>query len=434
MLAGGILAPINPRCTVSEVSDLLIDRYQSKFAFYDDARATVVREVGTKMPGLGLRTIAEVAALRHRSAPSASRREEIGENTPVAIIPTSGSTARPKGVVFSHRTLVNYVSQFALAEPNAADRARIIVFAPLSTSAGYVVMTQYLSYGGTVFIDDAFDAERALSRIVKDKITVIMGVPIFFERMAACADFAGADLSSVRLATVGGSRVSKSLLETLMGKGILPRQLYGQTEAGGQVTINTLEASQTAPEKCGRGNLFTRIAIMDVDGAFCPPGKPGEIVVKGSGTMVGYWNDPEATAKTVVDGWLHTGDLGTIDEEGLLTMVDRIKDIVISGGQNISAAELERVISEIPGIEEVSVISAKDEKFGETPLAIIYGSREIEAAEIIAHCNKHLSDYKVPRYVAIEREPLPRLATNKISKPALRVKYSDAHLWLRRVR
>ena len=178
---------------------------------------------------------------------------------------------------------------------------------------------------------------------------------------------AEADLSNVRLTSVGGARVTRQLLEMWLAKGILLRQIYGQTEAGGQSTINTRDAALAEPEKCGRGMPFTRIAIMDSEGRLCPPDTPGQIVIKGPGVMEGYWRDPEATASTLSDGWLRTGDLGVIDANGLLTMLDRIKDIIISGGLNISAAEVERVIGEFPGVEEVAAIAAKDERFGETP-------------------------------------------------------------------
>jgi fatty-acyl-CoA synthase len=150
--------------------------------------------------------------------------------------------------------------------------------------------------------------------------------------------------------------------------------------------------------------------------------------------MIGYWNNPKATAETLRDGWLYTGDIGVLDEDGLLTFVDRMKDLVISGGLNISAAEVERCVSEFPGVEEVAVIAARDERFGETPLAVVYGREPIDIKALIAHCNERLADFKVPRYVALENEPLPRLATQKISKPILREKYKDADTTLERVR
>lgn len=150
--------------------------------------------------------------------------------------------------------------------------------------------------------------------------------------------------------------------------------------------------------------------------------------------MVRYWEDPEATAATIVDGWVRTGDLGVLDEEGLLTMLDRIKDIIISGGLNISAAEVERVIAEYPGVHEVAVIAAHDDNFGETPLAIVHGLHPGHIPELLQHCTTHLSSYKVPRYMVCIPEPLPRLATGKIAKPLLREQFADAHLNLPRIR
>jgi fatty-acyl-CoA synthase len=188
------------------------------------------------------------------------------------------------------------------------------------------------------------------------------------------------------------------------------------------------------PEKCGRGGIFTELRIIDTNGNTLSPGQQGQILMRGPGTMIGYWNNPEATAETLKGGWLHSGDIGVLDEDGMLTFIDRMKDLVISGGLNISAAEVERCVSEFPGVEEVAVISAKDARFGETPLAVVYGRGPIDVKALIAHCNDRLADFKVPRYVALESEPLPRLATQKISKPILREKYKDADQLLERVR
>jgi fatty-acyl-CoA synthase len=430
--AGGLLAPLNFRYTVSEAS-LMVDRFKPKFVFYDGPRHGTAQKIADMMPSVRLQEMGAVARFRHRTADLRSF-PEISPETEVVIIATSGSTAMPKGVVYSHRTMLSYIGEFALAEPRATDHARMLLFAPLSTSAGYVLLTQYLAYGGTIYADEQFDAARALKRIIEDKITAVMGAPVFLERIAACEGFRQADLSHVRMTSVGGARVTRQLVDAWMSKGVLLRQIYGQTEAGGQSTINTLEASVTDPDKCGRGMPFTRLRIIDAEGRPCPPGTAGEILIRGPGLMVGYWNDPEATAKALVDGWLHTGDLGVMDEQGLLTFVDRLKDIIISGGLNISAAEVERCISEFPGVDEVAVIAAQDDRFGETPLAVVYSSSAVDVAKLIDHCNTQLSNYKVPRYVALEGEPLPRLATGKIAKPPLRAKYADAHLRLPRVR
>jgi fatty-acyl-CoA synthase len=435
MLSGAILAPINPRSTASEVSYLVGERYQSKFVFYDSERHSLAQDVASRTPDVRYESLELIKNFRGGNRNPQVSRPVITPDTEVVIIPTSGSTGYPKGVVYSHRSLSSYAADTAMTMPFVPTYpAKALVFGPFCTSAGYVVATQYLSYGASVHVEAAFDPDRAIDIIEKEKITSLNGAPIFFERMSASAKFVGADLSSLRFCNVGGARVSNDLLKSWLDKKVLLRQLYGQTEAGGQATVNTDTAAIEHPEKCGKGSMFTKIAIKDEQGNFCAPNVSGEIVIKGPGVMVRYWDDPEATAKTLVDGWLHTGDLGVVDADGLLTMQDRLKDIIISGGINISAAELERVVSEHVGVLEVAVISAKDDKFGETPLAVVYGNEGLKALDIIAHCNIELSAFKVPRYVVIEAEPLPRLPTGKIAKPALRAKYANAHLELQKLR
>lgn len=437
MLAGGILAPVNPRFTVSEASYMVAERYQARFIFHDAERATLAADVARDVPGVAVHALDVVRALRGEASNAARSNvppRDIGPDDDVVIISTSGSTGRPKGVVYTHRTLCGYMADTCMARPAAIDRARVLMFAPLCTSAGYVQLTQYLAYGGTVYLEEAFDPQAALRKIVSEKMTTVMGTPIFFERMAACEAFKDADIACIRYSLVGGAPVSRQLLQAWLAKGVLLRQLYGQTEAGGQATFNSDEGALASPEKCGRGSPYTRIAVIDEQGRFCAPDTPGEIVIKGPGIMARYWNDPEATAKVLVNGWLRTGDLGKVDARGSLTMLDRIKDIIISGGLNISAAEVERVIAEVPGVHEVAVIAAHDAKFGETPLAVISGAAGLAVEQVIAHCNEHLSGFKVPRYMVIGTDPLPRLATGKLAKPALRAQYANAHQTLERVR
>jgi fatty-acyl-CoA synthase len=330
--------------------------------------------------------------------------------------------------------MISYVAGFALEEGGLSNGGRVIVVAPLSTSAGFVQLIHYSVMGCSLYLEPVFIPERFLEILVKDRINGFGAVPTFFERIAVCPGFAEADLSSLKIATTGGARVSRALQDTWAAKGVIIRQIYGQTECGGNATIMPAHLAAQYPEKCGRGGIFTELAIVDANGKRVPPGTPGEILIRGPGTMIGYWNNPEATVATIKDGWLHTGDLGVLDEDGMLTFVDRLKDIIISGGLNISAAEIERCLCEFAGVEEAAVIAASDAKFGETPLAIVYGTQSINGKKLIEHCNARLADYKVPRYLVIALEPLPRLATQKISKPALREKYKDAANRLERVR
>ncbi len=424
--AGGIFVPMNLRFTRHEAAEVLEDA-SPRMLFCDHDRKG-------RFDGLGV-PVADLEALRDlKEGPPAVVAHDQDPEAAVVIITTSGSTARPKGVVFSHRSMVNYAAEFVLAQPNISQGARILVLAPLSTSAGFVQLVQYTNLACSLYLEPVFEAEKALKLLVDEKINAFGGVPVLFERIAALPGFAAADLSSLQLVTVGGARVTHALLNAWMAKDIVIRQIYGQTECGGNATIMPEHLARIMPEKCGWGGVYTDLVVQAPDGRRCKPGEVGEILIRGPGRMIGYWNNPTATAEAVRDGWLYSGDLGMLDEQGLLTFVDRVKDIIISGGLNISAAEVERCIGEYPGVEEVVVIAAPDQKFGETPMAVLYGPAPIDIAALVAHCNERLSDYKVPRYVVTEAEPLPRLATNKLSKPAVRAKYKDLVASLPRVR
>jgi acyl-CoA synthetase (AMP-forming)/AMP-acid ligase II len=295
-------------------------------------------------------------------------------------------------------------------------------------------MTQCIVQGATVYIESSFTPERALDLLVRKRIVSFMAAPIFFERIAALSAFATADLSGLRWTQVGGARVSPALLAAWRSKGVVLRHAYGSTEAGGAWGARGIAAAAEA-HKCGRGGLFSEYAIRLSNGEITRHGGPGEILIRSACMTVGLWNKPSETTELLRDGWLHTGDLGQIDVNGNLIFIDRIKDIIISGGLNISAAEVERVIADIPGVSEVAVIVANDASFGETPLAIVYAeTARVSCATIVEHCNRHLANFKVPRYIAFEDEPLPRLPSGKLAKPVLRQKYQGAEAWLPKVR
>lgn len=424
--AGGIVSPVNFRYTPREIREMC-ETTEPRFTFTapefaDNATAA----------GLAPRAMAEIEALREGAV--ARPKHDPLPDAPVVIIATSGSTARPKGVVLTNRSMTAYAASWAVEEPQASFDARVISLASLNTSAGFVQLMHYTTLGCTIFMEPQFDPERVLALLQSERITSFGAVPTFFEAIARCSGFADADLSSLRLATSGGARVSRQLLETYKAKGITIRQIYGQTEIGGNVTMMPEHLALEQPEKCGWGNVFMDVRVLRPDGSACDPGEPGEIVMRSPGMMQGYWRNPQETVKVMRDGWLWSGDIGTLDEHGLLTFVDRLKDLIISGGLNISAAEVERVVCEFPGVVEALAIAAPDAKFGETPLVVYHGPAEIDVVGLIAHCNANLSNYKVPRYVAFSADPLPRLATGKLSKPAIRETYARAHETLPRVR
>lgn len=427
MRAGGIVVPLNMRYTPHELAEIAEDT-SPRLVFADEDR------IG-KFSSLGVEAVPIEAVLDLRTGARSTVAHQPSPDDRVVIISTSGSTAKPKGVVFSHRTMTGYVATHAMEEQSLGKGSRVIVPAPLSTSAGFVQLTHYTILGCTLFFLSVFEPKSFLKTLVEKKINGFGAVPVFFEAVSRLPEFADADLSSITMATCGGAPVTQALQDAWMKKDIVVRQIYGQTECGGNGTIMPAHIAKVQPQKCGMGGLFNEIAVVDEEGQRVPPGTVGQIIMRGPGNMVEYWNNPEETAKTIRDGWLYSGDLGMLDEDGLLTFVDRMKDLIISGGLNIAAAEVERaVLSSGQPIEECLVIAAKDEKFGETPLAVLYATGEVDVPALIAHCNEQLADYKVPRYVAIEREPMPRTATGKLSKPPLREKYADAASKLERVR
>ena len=424
--AGGIVSPINHRYTSREIADLCADT-EPRFIFADADHAGVVIEAG-----LAFRAMEEIAALRVGSPVTVAY--EVDPESAVVIIATSGSTARPKGVVFTHRTMTAYVANWAVEETATPPGSRVIGLAPLSTSAGFVQLIQYTTQGCSYYMQPRFQAAETLQFLIDRKIEVFSAVPIFFEAMAALPQFADADLSSIRFSTCGGARVSKHLLESYRAKGITIRQIYGQTEVGGNATIMPAHLVTAAPDKCGWGGVFMDLRVVTPDGSDCDPGEPGEMLMRSPAMMKEYWRNPEATRQAIRDGWLYSGDIGMLDDRGLLTFVDRMKDLIISGGLNISAAEVERTLCEVAGVDEALVFAAPDPKFGETPFAVYHGPREVEVGALVAHCDSCLSDYKVPRYIVFSAEPLPRLATGKLSKPAVRSLYAEAHETLQKVR
>jgi fatty-acyl-CoA synthase len=424
-LIGAIAVPLNTRFTRRELRTAIEDT-TPKFVFADRERLDLARQ---SLEGLNVSLVPLEDAEAWRAPPGQDVKFHPTRDTLIAIMSTSGSTAKPKFVKFNHDMVVAIALELMLTEPRIR-RGRTLILSPFFSGGLYVIF-EYIVLGCTQFVLSRLQGESLLDLLVRERITVFPCTPIFLERVASVSGFAQADLSALIWTTVGGARVPATLVQKYRDKGILLRCLYGQTEAGGS-WCSTGRSLQD-PLSAGCGGPFSEWGIMRGD-EFLPPGEVGEIVIRGPTVTPGYWNDPDATRQILREGWLHTGDLGKVDEHNSLTFVDRLKDIIISGGLNISAVEVESVISGIPGVVEVAVIAANDEKFGETPLAVLYAPEHVTPEAVVAHCNQALANYKVPRYVVLEAEPLPRLPSGKISKPLLREKYRDAVARLTRLR
>jgi fatty-acyl-CoA synthase len=422
---GAVLVPLNPRFKAAEIRKTADDAELSAVIAAPGQHEAVeqARAAGRDFAVYGL----DIVDAEQADAPD-DFRVDLEPGEPIAVIFTSGSTGLSKGVVLTSRTLLDIVLENTLTEEGFQPGTVTLLVLPLAFTPGLVyglLMSTVL--GGTLVIEPELVPSRAVRLIEKHRVRALFGVPLIFEALSQAPEFPDADLSSLQTAIVGGAAVPPDLLRRWADKGVLLRQIYGMTESGGVATATLRADALEHPESCGTGSIFTEVRVMLPDGSFAPSGEHGELVVRGPGVTPGYWNDPETTAEAIRDGWLHSGDLGVCDDQGRIAFVDRLKDLIISGGINISPVELEAAIADLEGVREVAVIAAPDERFGETPAAIVVVAPECDTdeARVVAHCDQVLADYKVPRYVVLRSEPLPRLPSGKIAKQAIRAQYRD---------
>jgi fatty-acyl-CoA synthase len=421
--AGAVLIPLNPRLVAPEIHKIASDAGITA-VLTDAALEPTLKEVQALGSDLSIATFDTVNDLRH--GPVNDFVVDIAPDEPAMVIFTSGSTGLSKGVVCTNRSLLSIVFEASLTEEGLRPGGRTLLVLPLAFTPGLVWgLTMSITLGGTLVIERSLDPVRAVDLLEKHSIGALFGVPLIFGAIASAPNFADADLSSLKSAFTGGAPVPVPLLQAWGAKGVKLRQIYGMTEVGGVATATLVRDADEHPDTCGTGSVFTEFKVVRPDGTECAPGESGEIVLRGPGQTIGYWGDEETTAQAIRDGWIHSGDLGMTTEDGRLKFVDRLKDLIISGGINISPVEVERVIAAIPGVSEVAVISAPDEKFGETPAAILFADPSVTVETVIARCNTELSNYKVPRYVVLRDEPLAKLPNGKLAKVAIREEYRD---------
>jgi fatty-acyl-CoA synthase len=422
---GAVVVPFNNRFTPDELR-YLVDDAGPVMVFADEAHRERMAAALDRGPAASavLRPLASFTSLRDGPAAAPVPRPAAGPDDVTQIVYTSGTSSRPKGVLFTHRSTFNLIADFAFAEPALRPGARMIYVLSMSGAPGLLWHILHpLTRGLSIFYERGFEPARTLRRLEEEKIQIMAGVPVLFEQMAKQPGFAAADLSSLELVTIAGARAQVPVIRAWLDKGVLLRQAYGMTELGGISSLNPPEQAVDRPESIGRGTVFTRHRVVRPDGTDCDPEEPGEIIVAGPGVTPGYWRNEAAYAEAMRDGWFHSGDLGVKDADGFIRMVDRLKDIIITGGYNVAPGEIEAVISELPQVIEVCVVSAADAKFGEAPAAVIYATEAVTASDVIKHCRERLAGYKVPRHVIVEAEPLERMASGKIARRKIR----DAH-------
>lgn len=355
----------------------------------------------------------------------------------IYIMYTSGTTGLPKGVMISHSNLLSLLDQAMTAtSARRSPGERALIVTPLYHAAGAVRIFTAAVNGTTCVLMDQFDPETLIEALRKYRINTINMVPaiiqMLLEKVPGIEQMRFDDL---RVIYYGAAPISVPLLQrtTQVFKCDLI-QGYGLTEATGGLTYlneydhgKALEGAAHLLESAGKAAVGCKLKICDSEGRELPRGEIGEIVAKGPNVMQGYWSDPAATKAVLSEeGWLRTGDAGMIDDEGYLYLKDRVKDMIVSGGENIYPVEVENALAEHPEIAEAAVIGVPDEKYGETVMAVcvLRPGATLSAENVIAHCRKHIGGYKVPRKVAFLDE-LPRNPSGKVLKRELRKPYWD---------
>ena len=348
--------------------------------------------------------------------------EEVGLDDDAMILYTSGTTGHPKGALLTHGNVawncLNVIVDFDFASTDVA-----LMISPMFhvASLNMGVLPTILK-GGTVVLETKFDPRRTLELIEKHRATTISGVPTTYQMLCEDPAWDSADLSSLNKLTCGGSAVPMRVIDAYEKRGLRFSNGYGMTETAPGATTLPAARSREKAGSSGLPHFFTDVRIADFDGTVTDPGSVGEIQIKGPNVIREYWNRPEASAESYAPGgWFKSGDMGYKDDDGFVFVSDRLKDMIISGGENIYPAEVEQAITELEAVGSVAVIGVPDERWGEVPRAVVLlrEGAQLTEAELRAHLEGRLARYKIPKSVVFVDE-MPRTASGKIRKADLR--------------
>jgi fatty-acyl-CoA synthase len=417
---GAAFVPLNTRLAAPELAYILRDSGATAL-LWSPRLAGVVEQLRTAVP-----VPCELPLDEYEPALSTAGAEPIdlpvdpGETCMVMY--TSGTTGRPKGVMLTHANITwNTVN--LLVDVDVTSTEVTLVSAPMFHVAALnqTVLPTFCK-GGTAILVSAFDPDGTLELIERRRVTFLFGVPAMFLAIARSPRWATADLSSVRSAICGGAPVPEPLIATYRRRGIDLLQGYGLTESAPGATFLRAGDSPAKAGSAGTPSFFTDVRLADPGGAPVPPHQPGEVLIQGPNVMAGYWGLPgETAAAFTADGWLHTGDIAVADEDGYLYIRDRLKDLIISGGENIYPAEVEEVIYQHPAVAECAVVGVPDERWGEVGRAVVVlrpGTR-LDPNDLLSFLDGKIARYKIPKSVVFA-EGLPRTASGKVLKHELR--------------
>ena len=421
-IGGFTVLPVNTKLAPSEI-EYVLSHSEAQGLIFDGQYREMMDRLRPKLSALkdevvrgdGLEELME-------SDDGALSVEREAQDTSV-IFYTSGTTGKPKGVMLSNKNVEAAAEIWSASMEMAADD-RVLIVAPLFHCAASHVFSIPLIYrGGTVVIEEGFAPEHNLKVMEEEDVTIFFGVPAMYSVLLNTPQLEKTDLSSLRLFTYGASPMPYELVKRV--KTLFPdvkvQNLYGQTENAPAATSLTDESALEKIGSVGKPLLYTGVRVADEEGNALPVGQVGEIIVKGPQVMKGYLKNEEATHQAIRDGWLFSGDLGKFDEEGFLYIVDRKKDMIIRGGENIYPLEVEEVLYEMPEVLEAAVVGIPHEVLGEVPKAyvVLKEGQSLTEEEVLDYCRGKIAKYKLPVEVEFI-DTLPRNASGKVLKTALR--------------
>ncbi|WIY27497.1 long-chain-fatty-acid--CoA ligase [Parasedimentitalea psychrophila] len=436
---GGAMMPMNTRWAPAECAYALNDA-GAEILLVDDAFKDAALAIKPLVPGLktivycgdgdtpaGMENYEDMLAAAEPAVDAGRGGDDLA-----GIFYTGGTTGFPKGVMLSHTNF--YVGGVSNAhEMNMRDGTVYLHAAPMFHIADLIWFTALTFMAGTHVVIPTFTPDGTLEAIEKHRPSQTLLVPVMLQMILRSDKLANTDISSLTQIAYGASPITESVLIEAFGKfpNVAFLQAFGQTELSPVATIlqtdyHVLEGPKAGKlRSAGRPTRVCEIRIVDEDNNELPQGSVGQISVKGPITMLGYWNNPEVTAETIRDGWLLTGDAGYMDSEGFIFLMDRLKDMIVSGGENVYSAEVENALGQHPAVATSAVIGIPSDQWGESvhAIVILHPDATVTPAELQAHCHQLIAGYKCPRSVEFRSDPLPLSGANKVLKTELRKPY-----------
>jgi long-chain acyl-CoA synthetase len=424
--SGRVMVPLNTRHAEPEL----------RYALEDSGTRVLITDHD---PGALAKTVERIIRLPYEyetmlaTTPEAELGVGVTEDTLAGLFYTGGTTGASKGVMLSHRNLIANTTNWLIAAQQGPEDT-YLVMAPLFHAAGSLAVLATVWIGGCQVIIPGFDAAVALDAIAAEHVTATLGVPTMIAALAEEQLARPRQVGSLRSLAHGGSPIATEVVRR--AHAAFPHaeliHAYGATETAPLVSLLHYEerlVESDLARSCGQAVAGVDVRVVDSSGHDLPPGEIGEVVVRGPNVMQGYWNKPEQTADALRHGWYHSGDLGCMNAQGYIFLVDRAKDMIISGGENIYSTEVEEILYKHPAVLEAAVFGVPDATWGEAVHAVVVPrpGQPVDAVNLIAFCREHIAGYKVPKQIDLRSDPLPKSGPGKVLKRELRAPFWASH-------